>query len=294
MAEPEIVGQHFFNFGIRSVRGVFSGSERRYEITGIYATGHDSNYEPPYDPSKRSVHASFDWVADGRYNPGTKAIYEKLDFFQTPARQFVGSLTSTMHCDQDPWLEAPGPCQAIVTTPAGIPPGAFVGDMSGVVPSAPFSSALTIGERAELNRQYDIALAVRQRVGPASLSMYESTAPIIVRPHHRGYMVYKKSEFAIEPAANFPGDQILVEFRRLDIPGAQRQPWLMPATLLRSGVLIPFQIFGAQPGPYAMRARIDAPEVGDFSREVRFDYLMESPIFSTPSEGGSDLSRQTR
>ena len=81
MAEPEIVGQHFFNFGIRSVRGVFSGSERRYEITGIYATGHDSNYEPPYDPSKRSVHASFDWVADGRYNPGTKAIYEKLDFF---------------------------------------------------------------------------------------------------------------------------------------------------------------------------------------------------------------------
>ena len=125
-----------------------------------------------------------------------------------------------MHCDEDPWLETPGPCQFIVTTPTGSPPGTFVGDMSTVVPSAPFSSALTTGERAELNRQYDIFLAVRQKVGSASLNMYESTAPMIVAPHHNGYMVYKKSEFVIEPVPNFPGDQILVEFRRLDTPGA--------------------------------------------------------------------------
>ena len=166
--------------------------------------------------------------------------------------------------------------------------------MTTVVPSAPFSSALTTGERAELNRQYDIFLGVRQKVGTASLDMYESTAPVIVAPHHKGYMVYKKSEFVIEPVPNFPGDQILVEFRRLDTPGAQRKPWLMPTTLLSSGVLIPFQIFGAQPGPYAMRARIDVPEPGDFSREVQFEYLMESPFLTTPSKGDVFTATDTR
>jgi hypothetical protein len=286
----EVVGQYFFNFGIRTVTGDFSSSGRLYKISGVYATGTDFNYEPPFDPSKRTVRESFDWVAEGRYSQATKAINEKLDFFNRTTRQSAGSFTSTMQCDQDPWLEAPGPCQFIVTTPTGSPPGTFVGDMAMVVPSAPFSSALTTGERAELNLQFHIFLSVRQKVGPESLTTVESTAPIIVAPHHNGYMVYKKSEFVIEPAPNFPGDEILVEFRRLDTPGAPRKPWRVPATTLSSGVLIPFQIFGAQPGPYAMRARIDAPQPGDFSREIRFEYLMESPFLTTPSKGPVEIS----
>ena len=286
-----VTGQYFFNFGIRTVAGDCSSTERIYKITGIYATGSDFNEEPPVDPSKRQIQASFDWIAEGRYKPAIKAIHEKLEFFSKTTRQSAGFFTSTMQCDQDPWLEAPGPCQFVVTTPTGSPPGTFVGDMNMVVPSAPFSSALTIGERAELNRQFDIFLSVRQRIGPASLTTSVSSAPIIVRPQQNGYMLYKKSEFVIEPAPHFPGDQILVEFRRLDTPGAQRKPWLLPATLLGSGVVIPFQIFGAQPGPYAMRARIDAPEPGDFSREVRFEYLLEAPFLTTPSRGPVDAKR---
>jgi hypothetical protein len=286
----EVTGQFFFNFGIRTVAGDFSSSERLYKISGVYATGTDFNFEPPFDPSKRKIQESFDWVAEGRYKPATKAIYEKLEFFNVTTRQSAGSLTSKMQCDQDPWLEAPGPCQFIVTTPTGSPPGTFVGEMTRVVPSAPFSSALTTGERAALNRQFDIFLSVRQKIGPASLITVESTAPIIVRPQQNGYMLYKKSEFVIEPVPSFPGDQILVEFRRLDTPGAQRKPWLLPATVLSSGVLIPHVIFGTQPGPYAMRARIDAPEPGDFSREVRFEYLMESPFLTTPSKGPVDTT----
>jgi hypothetical protein len=281
----EIVGQYFFNFGIRTVSGDFSSSVRLYNISGVYATGTDFNYEPPFDPSKRNIQESFDWVAEGGYSPATKAINEKLDFFNKTTRQFVGSLTSTMQCDQDPWLDAAGPCQFIVTTPTGSPPQFFVGDMNTVVPSAPFSSALTAGERAELNRQFDIFLSVRQRIGPASLTSAVSTAPIIVRPQQNGYMLRRKSEFVIEPAPHFPSDQILVEFRRLDMPGAVRKAYPYPANLLSSGVLIPEVIFGAQPGPYAMRARTDAPEPGVFSREVRFDYLMEAPFLTTPSRG---------
>ena len=97
-------------------------------------------------------------------------------------------------------------------------------------------------------------------------------------------MVYNKSQFIIEPAPDFPGDQILVEFRRLDTPAAKRIPWRVPTTVLSQGVLIPFAIFGAQPGPWAMRARIDAPKPGAFSREVRFDYLMQSPFVTPPSK----------
>jgi hypothetical protein len=40
-----------------------------------------------------------------------------------------------------------------------------------------------------------------------------------------------------------------------------------------------------------MRARIDAPEPGDFSREVRFEYLLEAPFLTTPSEGPLDTKR---
>jgi hypothetical protein len=280
----EIVGQYFFNFGIGKVTADFSSSERLYKILGVYAFGEDFNYEPPYDPSKRTVLQSFDWVAEGRYHPATKAINEKFDFFNIMTRQSA-SFTSTMQCAQDPWLEAAGPCQFIVTTPTGSPPGSFVGDMNTVVPSAPFSSALTPGERAELNRQFGIFLSVRQRIGPASLTTAVSTAPIILRPHQNGYMLRRKSEFVIEPAPGFPGDEIYVEFWRLDMPGAKRAEWKLPATLFGSGVLIPDVIFGAQPGPWAMRARIDAPQPGDFSREVRFDYLMKNPFFSPPSEG---------
>lgn len=40
-AETEIVAQHFFRFGIGEVMGVFSGTERRYTIKGVYKVGRD-------------------------------------------------------------------------------------------------------------------------------------------------------------------------------------------------------------------------------------------------------------
>ena len=67
MAEAEIVGQYFFNFGVRTVKGDFSSSERLYEIAGVYATGQDFNFEPPFDPNKRIVQSR----STGSPMPGT-------------------------------------------------------------------------------------------------------------------------------------------------------------------------------------------------------------------------------
>jgi hypothetical protein len=80
-ADTEVVGQHFFQFGIREVKGDFSVLVRRYKISGVYAFGQDSNYGGTFDPNKRQVLARFDWFADGQFNPASKATDEKLVLF---------------------------------------------------------------------------------------------------------------------------------------------------------------------------------------------------------------------
>jgi hypothetical protein len=269
------------------VRGDFSGAERRYKISGVYARGQDFNDKEPYDLNKKKVTSSFEWVAEGRYNLATTKTDEKLDMINTTTRAAAGSFISTMMCNQDPWLEPFfGPCQFIITTPTGDFPGGFIFDLTTTAaPGNPFSSALNTLERFELNRQYYIFLAARQKLGPVPRATHESTEPSIIAPAHNGYMVYKKGQFIIQPAPNFPGDQILVEFRRLDTAPGKRIPWPLPTLIFSKGAEIPHDIFGTQPGPWAMRARIDAPERGAFSREVRFEYLMQSPFVTPPSKG---------
>ena len=93
-ADTEVVGQYFFQFGIREVKGDFSAAERQYKIRGVYATGQDFNYGGTFDLSKHKVLESFDWFAAGRFNPATKATNEKLDLFDTKYRKFAGSFTS--------------------------------------------------------------------------------------------------------------------------------------------------------------------------------------------------------
>lgn len=289
----EVVGQYFFQFGIGEVTGEFSKAERRYTISGRYAVGHDFNTEPPFNPAKRKLEASFDWVAEGRYNPATNATSEKLDLFNTNTRASAGSLTSTMVCDRDPWLEASvGPCQFVVTTASGSPPGTFVLDISPVAPSVPFSSALTTTERWRLNRQYDIFLAARQKLEPLLTPTYESTAPSIVAPAQNGYMIHRKSKFIIQPAPNFSGTKILVEFTPPDAPAGQapeKVVWQMSTSVLSLGADIPYAIFGTREGTWAMRARINVPTPGAFTREVRFQYLMQSPFVNLPSERSVEL-----
>jgi hypothetical protein len=292
-ADSEVVGQYFFRFGVTEVKGDFSALERRYKISGVYEFGHDFNSGGTFDLNKRKVLASFEWSADGRFNPANKATYEKLDLIDRKKRTAAGSFTSKMECNEDPWLEpySSGRCQKIIIEPSD--PAPFRNDLtSTAAPDIPFSAALTTTERFRLNQQFAVFLAARQKIGPGPLAMDESTAPIIVYPFQNGYMVHRKSEFIIQPNPKFTGDEIFVEFTRLDT-GVKTKPWKLPTTLFTTGVLIPDDIFGPNPGRYAMRARIDSPKPGAFSREVRFEYLMQSPkILFPPSNPPIKLEKR--
>src|ERR1041384_4823239 len=82
--------------------------------------------------------------------------------------------------------------------PSGKPPP-FDSDLATTAPDIPFSAALTVMERFRLNQQFNAFRAPRQKIKPGSLQMDESTAPVIVHPAQNGYMVYRKSEFIIQP-----------------------------------------------------------------------------------------------
>lgn len=306
-ADPEVVGQHFFRFGIREVKGDFSSAERRYKISGVYAIGQDFNDGGTFDVSKRKVLESFEWFAEGRFNPATKATYEKLDLTNKTNRTSAGWFTSTMTCNEDPWLEPyrSGLCQGVDTkpsaTPNPTPPATFVPDLNtnnpvtgpAAAPDIPFSAALTAAERFRLNQQLYAFLASRQKIGPGSLPMDESTAPIIVYPVQNGYMVYRKSKFIIQPNPKFSGDQIYVELTQLATNTILQPPWVLPTTLFTTGMLIPDGLLGTQTGKYKMRARIETPKPGAFSRAVFFEYMMQSPkILFPPSNTQRELQKR--
>ena len=292
-ADPEVVGQHFFQFGIVKVSGDFSTLVRRYKITGMYAVGEDSNSGGTFDPNKHQVLMRFDWFADGQFNPATKATDEKLVLFKKDDGTAAGSFTSTMTCNQDPWLESysSGRCQKVDKKQSGNPPGTFGPDLtSTAAPDIPFSAALTTTERFRLNQQFMIFLATRQKIGPGSLPTDVSTAPIIVSPVQNGYIVWKKSQFIIQPNPKFTGDTMLVEFRWLNT--GVKEVWPQPTVILTQGAPIPEAVLGPRPGRMAMRARIDLPKPGAFSREVQFEFLMQSPAVTPPSKTPIELQKR--
>ena len=293
-ADPELLAQHFFQFGITDVKGDFSAAERRYKIRGVYAIGEDSNYDGTFDLSKHKVQESFEWFAEGRFNPVTKATDEKLDLFNAASRKYAGSFTSTMMCNQDPWLEpySSGRCQKTNPKPSAnpIPPDSFDADLGSTAPDIPFSAALTTTERFRLNQQFVTFLAARQKIKPGSLPMDVSTAPVIVSPAQNGYMVWRKSEFIIQPNPKFGGDMMRVEFRWLNT--GVTEVWPQPTAILSQGAPIPEGVLGPRPGPMTIRARIDSPKPSAYSREVRFEYLMQSPSLTPPSKTPIELQKR--
>src|SRR5262249_50439389 len=152
-------------------------------------------------------------------------------------RKYAGSFTSTMMCNQDPWLEpySSGRCQKTNPKPSAnpTPAGSFDSDLASTAQDIPFSAALTTTERFRLNQQFMIFLATRQKIGPGSLPMDVSTAPIIVSPAQNGYMVWRKSEFIIQPNPKFSGDMMLVEFRW--VKTGVKEVWQQPTAILSQG-----------------------------------------------------------
>ena len=291
----EVVGQYFSHIEIGDVKPKFSSSESHYTISGVYVFGHVLSSGTVTD---RQV---FDWRAEGKHNPSTNATEEKFDLFSKTDRALVASFTSKMVCSKDPWRDpSAAPCQFVETRPSGSPPGAFPSDLAKVVTGVPFSSILSASQRAELNRQHRIFTASHQQLKPGeppSQQRYETTAPTIVSPAPNAYMVYRKSQFIIKPGSKLNGTEILVHFTPLDTKPGQLEetfPWRMSSNILAKGADIPHAIFGTRAGRWKMRARITAPVEGDWSPEVRFRYVMQSPVVAPPSKGSIERQSPVR
>ncbi len=281
-----IVGQYYSHFEIGEVKAKFSSVESHYTVSGVYVTGEISFGTV----SGRQV---FDWRADGRYTPASKATEEKFDLFSPTNHALQASFTSKFVCSRDPWLDATAaPCQPVTRTQSGSPPGAFPSDLSNVN-GVPFSSILSKTQRAELNRQYRLFNATNQKYehGNSPSAQFVTTAPVIVSPSHSAYMVFGKSKFVIKPGDKLNGTQILVHFMPMDMKPGQLQeifPWQKPTDILAQGLDIPDEIFNKRYGQWKMRARIAAPTVGAWTREVPFQYVMKSPALTSPSKSSTE------
>jgi hypothetical protein len=283
----EIVGQYYSHIEIGEVKAKFSSVQSHYTVSGVYVIGEISFGTV----SGRQV---FDWLAEGRYNPPTKATEEKFDLLSPTNHAVIASFTSTMVCSRDPWLDATAaPCQSLNRIPSGSPPGAFPSDLSNVVNGVPFSSVLSKTQRAELNRQYRVFSVTNQKYkhGNSPSVQFVTTAPIIVSPSPNAYMVYGKSKFVIKPGDKLNGTKILVHFMPMDTKPGQLQEifsWQKPTDILAQGLDIPEEIFNKRYGQWKMRARIDAPTVGAWTPEVRFQYVMKSPALTPPSKRSTE------
>lgn len=152
-----------FRFGITGIKGTFSTSAHRYSVTGLYAITEDRNRTGENNPNKVSVSESYEWVASGQFTLADGATAETLEFYSPSNRSFAGSLISNMVCKKgDPWREAKGPCERVISTPNWQTAINFRNDLSTTAAGVPFSSVLTWNERARLNQQYQIYLASRQ------------------------------------------------------------------------------------------------------------------------------------
>jgi hypothetical protein len=280
----EILGQYDSHMEIGEVKAKFSSVDSQYTISGVYVVAEISRFGTSSEV--------FDWKAEGRYNPATKATQEKFNLYPGNQETLIASFTSKMVCSRDPWLDATAaPCQSVTRTPSGRPPGAFPSDLSNVN-GVPFSSVLSKTQRAELNRQYRVFNATNQKYGHGNSpsAQFVTTAPIIVSPSPSAYMVYKKSKFVIKAGDKLNGTEILVHFMPDKKPGELQEifSWSKPTDILAQGLDIPDEIFQKRYGQWKMRARIEAPTVGAWTREVQFQYVMKSPALTPPSKRSTE------
>lgn len=203
-----------------------------------------------------------------------------------------------MRCIADPWLTINSTCDGIVAT-ADAPlnrPGAAhtIGwgqslSLGSIITgkinyySRPYSAILNDGARNALNVQYQERYSqVQYKANP---NMLQSTAPIIESPQPNARVTSSSFKIQIVPSKNLNGTHILVQFTKEDGPPNVLKPtytWRRLTSELRNGASLPTDIITTK-GRWTLRARIDAPQLGDFSDDVPFTY--EPAIATKPRKG---------
>ena len=241
------------------------------------------------------------WRGIGMYEPATGRTTENIVVLaqrpDEPVRAY-GRFQAMMRCPADPWLTTTSTCNDIVATGDG--PLHRMGEVNSIgwMPSSrlgarvagkinfysrPYSAILNDGDGKALNVQYPERYSqVQYKRNP---NMLQSTAPIIESPQPNARVTSSSFKIQIVPSKNLSGTHILVQFTKDDGPPNQLKPtyaWRRLTSELRDGAYLPTDIVATK-GRWTLRARIDAPQLGDFSDDVPFIY--EPAIAIKPRKG---------
>jgi len=239
------------------------------------------------------------WRSTGTYEPDIGRTTE--DIVVLAARldepsQFYGRSQTVMRCLADPWLTTDAICDGTVASASAplnrinatntidwghsSPLGAMIAEKINHY-RRPYGSIVNDGARKDLNSQYQHYDLVQYKTNP---NMLQSTAPIITSPQPNARVTSSSFKIQIAPSNNLTGTHILVQFTKTDGPPNQLRPtyaWRRLTSELANGAYLPTDI--VTKGQWTLRARIDAPQLGDFSADVPFTY--EPAIATKPRKG---------
>ena len=230
------------------------------------------------------------WRGIGTYEPGTGGTTEDIVIFAPrldESSRPYGRFQAMMRCIADPWLTVNSTCDGIVAiadTPMNrlgaartigwgqsFPLGPTI---TGKIKyyGRPYSAISNDGASKALNVQYQERYGqVQYKANP---NMLQSTAPIIESPQPNARVTSSSFKIQIVPSKNLTGTHILVQFTKDDGPPNQLKPtyaWRRLTSELSNGAYLPTDIIATK-GRWTLRARIDAPQLGDFSADVPFIY----------------------
>jgi hypothetical protein len=311
-------GYDYIQCTIDSVTGSFAQTQSTYTVQGDC----QAYYKAP-DPQGGSTFAdltdAFIWTAVGTYQPGKYATTETISVRRPTSTQFttpvIATITSTMLCGQDPWLQPDGlSCGSVRYQQTGTL-GSTNGDaevqayLTTTSPVVPRSSLLSAQQRAALNQQYqkqllsNLNLQAKPTVvpvkpptaattNPSNLSNTSRvailTAPAITAPIANS-TVYE-GQFQVKGTTNgsYTGAELVyVEFTLLGTstaPSANSFVNIFNISLkdLLAGITVPSTITRGGIGRWQVRAQIFNPNAGPWGLPVIFNIAkLGSPIAPT-------------
>lgn len=178
-ADGEVVRQVSAGCAVTSATGTHKASSSDYNLSGSCTI-----YETSRGMTSPLQAYAVNWTVTASHQPNTKATFETmiLTLIELGKMTVTGTVNSTMQCGTDPWRVAPnGPCRLV--TRKTVPPS-FPGYLSMAhqkllqdAPGLPLSFTLNPEQRAALDKQYQIAMAARQKFDPSQTTLSKPQGP---------------------------------------------------------------------------------------------------------------------
>jgi len=290
---------YFLRCEINSVSGAFAQAQFTYTVKGnceemMQKTGSSTFADPV---------AAFNWTAVGTYQPGNHNAAETISLTRPTSTQFttpvVYTLTATMLCGQDPWLQPDGLSCGSVRYQASNTQGLttdeimIVQSLYATNPIVPKSSLLSPQQRAALVQQYQHQLVINAprnkpallppavgTVNPANPNnrnrVVLASAPVITLPIANSNNVEGRFQVkATVPGSHTGAEGVYVQFTFLgaaSAPSANSFANTFPISLkdLVNGIAVPSYITRGGQGRWLVRAQIASPNPGPWSAAVPF------------------------